>query len=290
MIFPNWKSLPKKPLKVFVLSAFLQLSCLIPVFARAYTSQKFTGSAVPEELKGLKVQEKTGRRVNLDIPFTDDGGNSVFLKQYFKSGGPVLMSIVYYGCPNLCTLHLNGLGQGLKVLSDSFKQEFEWVVLSMDNRENFKLAAEKKQAYAGEYSFPVGRMHFLTGTKKNILQLSRELGFRFRWDENQKIYAHIPVAYVLSPEGVISRYLYGVEFPAKVLKLSLVEAGEGKTGSLIDRVLLFCFQFDPRRGRYTWYAYNIMRAGGLLTIFLLLGFLIPVWIKENHKKRNENAE
>ncbi len=256
------------------------------VFSVSYSPErKFSPSQTPEELKGLEIQEKTGATLDLNLSFTDDQGKKVKLKQYFNQ--PVLLSIVYYRCPNLCGLHLNGLSEGLKNLPQNFKQKFNFVLLSMDDRESSKLALEKKRSYIEKYNLPAESTHFLTGSKENILALSQQVGFRFRWDESQKIFAHLPVAYTLTPAGKISRYLYGVVFPSQTLRLSLVEASQGKIATILDRVLLFCFQFDPKRMRYSWYAYNIMRAGGVLTLCLLLCFLLPVWIRENKKSRRK---
>ena len=134
--------------------------------------------------------------------------------------------------------------------------------------------------YIKQYQLPSPKnLHFLTGQEKFIKQISEQVGFKFRWNEEQKQFAHLPVAYVLTPAGQISRYLYGVEMASKTLKLSLVEASQGRIGGLIERILLFCFQFDPRKNRYTIYAYNMMRAGGLLTIILILCLLTPAWIR-----------
>ena len=247
--------------------------------------RKFSASQVPEELKGLKIQEKLGATLDLDLHFTNEEGKKVKLVQYFESKQPVLLSIIYYGCPNLCGWHLNGLGEGLKDLPKAFRKEFQFVLVSMDDTETPQLARDKKKKYVEKYALSEEKTHFLTGSKKNILALSEQVGFRFRWDESQKIFAHLPVAYVLTPKGTLSRYLYGVIFSAQTLRLSLVEASRGKIGSFVDRILLFCFQFDPKRRRYAWYAYNIMRAGGLLTLFLILCFLLPVWIKESKKSK-----
>ena len=127
----------------------------------------------------------------------------------------------------------------------------------MDSTETPILASEKKQTYMNKYSLLPERWHFLTGEKSDILSLSQQVGFRFRWDDQQKIFAHLPVAYVLTPKGQISRYLYGVEYSPQTLKLALVEASQNQIGTIMDKILLFCFQFDPHRGRYSWYAYNI---------------------------------
>ena len=252
----------------------------------AYNPERtFSASQTPEELKGLKTQEKLGANLDLDLHFTNEEGKKVKLAQYFESKDPVLLSIIYYGCPNLCGWHLNGLGEGLKDLTKEFRKEFQFVLVSMDDTETPQLAKEKKKNYIEKYDLLDEKTHFLTGSKENISALSEQVGFRFRWDESQKIFAHLPVAYVITPQGAISRYLYGVIFSAQTLRLSLVEASRGKIGSFMDRVLLFCFQFDPKRRRYSWYAYNIMRAGGALTLFLILCFLIPVWIRESKKSK-----
>jgi len=269
---------------VFQRPGFLVFFVFCISFARAYNPDRsFSPSQAPEELKGLEIEEKTGARVDKQLEFTDDKGEKVRLEKYFKNNQPVLLSIIYYRCPNLCGLHLNGLSAGLQGLPDDFKQQFNFVLVSMDDTETAQLALKKKNNYIKKYSLPPEKTHFLTGDKDNILSLSEQVGFRFRWDDNQKIFAHLPVAYILTPAGKVSRYLYGVTFQTRTLRLSLVESGQGKIGSIVDRVLLFCFQFDPKRRKYAWYAYNIMRAGGVFTLFFLLCFLLPVWIRESKK-------
>ena len=285
MIQKNWKILQKKPNSrdIFTVCLFFLL-CIVN--AGAYEKKDtYLAGQVPEELKGLEVEEHLGEHINFQTSFVDDKGRAVKIGDYFKNNQPVLLSIVYYNCPSLCGLHLNGVSEALQFLPEDFSQQFNFVTVSMNDTETPLLASKKKSTYIKKYSLSETRTHFLTGTKDNILSLSKEVGFRFRWDEEQKIFAHIPVAYVLSPSGKISRYLYGVQFDTQTMKLSLVEASQGRIGSVIDRALLFCFQFNPEKGRYSWYAYNIMRVGGLLTVLLLFGFLIPVWIRENKKMK-----
>ena len=265
-------------MKLIILFVFLGF------LAVAYNPERtFSPSQVPEELKGLEVEEKLGALLDLQLSFKNEYGQAVILKNYAQNQSPVLLSIIYYNCPNLCGLHLNGLSQGLKELPKKFKQKFQFVLVSMDDSETPKLAHAKKQSYIEKYDLLPENTHFLTGDKKNIQALSKQVGFRFRWDENQKIFAHLPVAYALTPHGQISRYLYGVLFQSRTLRLSLVEASAGKIGSVVDRVLLFCFQFDPKKRKYSWYAYNIMRAGGVISLLFLLCFLLPVWIRESKK-------
>ena len=284
MIQKNWKILQKLPNRIILRSWLFLLVLPGIVYTEAYERKdSFLAGQVPEELKGLEVEEHLGEQINLNTPFLDDKGRAVKIGDYLKNNQPVLLSIVYYNCPSLCGLHLNGVSEALQFLPKDFKQQFNFVTVSMDETETPELASTKKNNYIKKYSLPDTKTHFLTGTKENIMTLSREVGFRFRWDEEQKIFAHIPVAYILSPSGKISRYLYGVQFDTQTMKLSLVEASQGKIGSVIDRALLFCFQFNPKKGRYSWYAYNIMRAGGLLTVLLLFGFLVPVWIRESKK-------
>ncbi len=297
MILKNWKHLLKKRSKktilvlgvIGLLGKLLTLGFCYFVVSACYKASAYqpkrqlVAHTPPEELKNIQIEEKTGEFIDTNLTFVDEKGNKVLLKKYF-SHRPVLLTIVYYGCPHLCTLHLNGLSEALKSLPQSFKKQFEWVVLSMDHKETPRLAHKKKKNYLSFARFPAEHVHFLTGSKKNISLLSRSVGFRFYWDNSQKIYAHLPVAYVLTPKAKISRYLYGVEFAPQTLKLSLVEASLGRIGGVIDRVLLFCYQFDPKRGRYSWYAYNIMRAGGALTVLLLLGFLLPFWLREKSRK------
>ena len=252
--------------------------------ALAYNPERtFSPSQTPEELQGLKIEEKPGAFIDLNLSFTNEEGEKVTLKNYVQNQKPVLLSIIYYNCPNLCGLHLNGLSQALKDLPKNLKQKFHFVLVSMDDSEGPQLAHQKKQSYIEQYQLLPKNTHFLTGDKKNIQALSEQVGFRFRWDESQQMFAHLPVAYALTPEGKLSRYLYGVVFTDRTLRLSMVEASRGKIGSIVDRALLFCFQFDPTKRRYSWYAYNIMRAGGFLSLVFLLCFLVPVWIKESKK-------
>jgi len=270
----NWKNLQKLLSKSLVLLMFTGS-------ASAYNRERVhSAEQVPEELKGLEIEEKLGSLIDLNLSYTDEAGKSISLSHFFKNQKPVLLTIIYYGCPNLCGLHLSGLSAAIEKLPLSFQKQFEFVAVSMDPTETPKLASEKKKTYLKKYNLHSENLHFLTGKEPDIQKLSAQVGFRFRWDDNQKIFAHLPVAYILTSQGQISRYLYGVEFSPQTLKLSLVEASKNQIGTIMDKILLFCFQFDPNRGLYSWYAYNIMRAGGVFTICLLLGFLLPVWIRE----------
>ena len=258
--------------------------CLMHYHSAAYdTTRALKANKVPPELKGIQIDEKLGNSVNLNLKFYDENSQSVSLKKYWSLEKPVLLTLIYYQCPNLCQLHLNGLAQSLDQLK--MENDFEFVAVSFDHTENSALAQAKKTNYLKQLKKSTGKnWHFLTGTQENIQQLSRQVGFKFKWSEKQKQYAHLPVAYVLTPEGKISRYLYGVEISVKTLQLSLVEASQGRIGGLINRILLFCFQFDPRKNKYTLYAYNVVRAGWVLTVLLILLLLIPTWLRSKNFK------
>lgn len=239
---------------------------------------------VPAEMKDLGVDEQLGAKLNLDRQFTNEDGKLVPLKTYFDGTRPVLFTMVYYGCPSLCNYHLNGLLTTFKDMGTPVGQDFQFVAVSMNHREGPDLAGAKKETYLEELGQPGAENHWhhLVGTEENVKALADELGFKFRWLPEQQEYAHAAVAYVVTPEGVISRYLHGIEFSAKTLRLSFVEAANGKVGNLIDQIILFCFQFNPAKSKYTLYAYNIMRVVAGVTVLLLAIFLIPIWMRERN--------
>jgi protein SCO1 len=252
----------------------------------AKTDQPTFSHQTLTQLDGLEVQEKLSQKIDLQRTFIDENGQTVPLQNFFDGHRPVLMTMVYYSCPSLCNYHLNGLVETLKKLPGFLGREFQMVAVSMNHREDSDLAAAKKENYLKALGQPnvEGSWHFLTGTEANVGALANELGFRFRWDEVGQQYAHSAVAYVVTPQGVISRYLYGIEFSPQTLRLSLIEAAQGKVGNLVDQIMLFCFQFNPAKNKYTLYAYNIMRVGAVLTAILLAIFLVPVWLRERGRR------
>ena len=269
MMKKNWKSLPVK------LFNFLIISFSCPSLAE----KNYLADETPQALENIKIIEHLGQLIDLDLHFVNERNQSLSLKHYFADK-PVLMSIVYYNCPSLCNFHLNGLFESLEKVNTPRQV----VIVSMDETETPSLAKEKKSNYLKKFKkLKADHIHFLTGSKASIQKLSDKLGFAFRWDEETKQFAHSPVAYALSSKGMISRYLYGVQFEPKTLKLSLLSAGKGKVGNIIDRILLFCYRFNPEKNKYTLYARNIMKAGGVLIILALMSLLIPVWLKERRQ-------
>jgi protein SCO1/2 len=193
-----------------------------------------------------------------------------------------VLSLVYYECPMLCTLTLNGLASALKTLSMSPGKEFELVTVSFEPKETPALAAAKKKAYLQRYGRPEAgpAWHFLTGDADQIAALTRAVGFRYVWDAPTRQYAHAAGIVVLTPEGRIARYLYGIEYAPKDLRLALVESSGGKIGSPIDQLLLYCYHYDPAAGRYGAYVMGMLRVAAAATVVVLGGFITLMWRRE----------
>lgn len=236
----------------------------------------------PQELQGIGIDEKLGQAIDLSLPFIDDTGNPVTLGQYFTGHKPVLLTMVYYNCPSLCNFHLNGVNEALKGIKWTPGQEFELVAVSMDPTETAEVAGPKKAAYVKAYGRPesINGWHFLTGSESNIKALAKQIGFNYRWDEATSQYAHASAATIVTAGGVISRYVHGIQPEIKDMRLALLEASGGKIGSVVDKIVMFCFQFDPKKSKYTLYAWNIMRIGATITLLLVAIILIPAWVRQ----------
>lgn len=242
---------------------------------------------VPKPLEEVGVDEHLGQQVPLNVGFVDSTGSKVQMSDIIAGQKPVLMSLNYADCPMLCNLQLDGLLEGLQNLSLQPGTDFDLVTLSIDPNEDLEHTRKFKNKYVTAYQRPLAdkAWHFLTGSVQNIETIARAVGFRYAFVPERKEYAHTAVVMVLSPEGRISRYLYGVTFNARDLKLAILEASEGKIGSTLDRILLYCFHYDASVGRYSPMAANIMRLGGALTVLLLGGTLALWWLKENKTKQ-----
>jgi protein SCO1/2 len=262
------------------------------VFARDFAKpQAGVSNERPKEYEGIGIEEKLGGEVPLDLQFKDEEGRLVSLRSFASSGKPILLSLAYYSCPNLCTLHLNGLGGALKTLKEPVGKEFNFVVVSIDPRETPALAHAKKENYLRAYGHGkdvADGWHFLVGDEASVRQLADAVGFKYRWDEDEKQYAHASAAFVVTPEGRISRYFQGIEFDPRALRLSLIEASSGKIGTLVDKVILFCFHFDPKASKYTLYASNLMRAAGALAAAAMAAFLVSFWWRSKRSAASAN--
>ena len=237
-------------------------------------------------LKGIDVIEHTGETIPLDLNFTNSDGKSVVLGDFFWEGKPVLLTLAYYECPMLCTFVLNGLSKGLADLELTPGEDFQVITISIDPKETADLAALKKKNQTGAVgkAFPEDGWVFLVGPGENSRKLADALGFQYYYDEERDEYAHPAVSFVLSDKGMITRYLYGIEFREKDLRLALLEASEGKIGDAFDRILLYCYHYDPDAGGYVIFAGNVMRIGGVITLILLISLLGIFWRREVRKK------
>jgi protein SCO1 len=231
----------------------------------------------PDILKDVGIDQKLNEKIPLDLAFRDEQGNQVALSQFFGQR-PVILSLVYYNCPMLCTQVLNGLEQGLKDVSMDAGNQFNVVTISIDPAEKPPLASAKHELYTGLYGHPGAAQgwRFLTGDEPQIKKLASALGFRYAYDPETKQFAHTSAIMILTPDGRVSRYLYGIQFPSRDLRLGLVDASAGKIGTPIDQVLLFCYHYDPVTGKYGLLISRVIQAAGLLTILavgLMLFFL-----------------
>jgi len=268
----------RNPITPIILTLMALLACPLGAFA--------VPGENPKELQGLDVREHLNDPLPLDLTFTDDSGKQVRLGDYFESGKPVILSLNYSNCPMLCRLQLNGMVEALQEMKWTAGDEFQVVSVSIDPLEPAARARQTKEKYLGLYDRPGSGngWHFLVGPEQSIDTLAAATGFEYRYLPDRKEYVHPAVFMVCTPDGRISRYLYGVAFDPQTIRLSLVEASEGKVGSTLDKFLLFCFHYDETAGRYGPMAMNQMKLGGGITVALLLIGLIPYWIRSRTPK------
>lgn len=234
--------------------------------------------ARPPELRDVGIDQRLNQPVPLDLPFRDEAGETVTLRSLLR-GKPVILSLAYYQCPMLCTLVLNGLTSAMRALPFDAGREFDVITVSFDPADTPELAARKKATYLGEYrrEGAAAGWHFLTGDPESIKRLTDAVGFRYTYLPEKKQFAHAAGIMVLTPEGVLSRYFYGVEFAPRDLKFGLMDAAGGRIGSPVDQLMLFCFQYDPSTGRYTSAVMTGIRIGGVLTLLALGAFMFRTW-------------
>lgn len=255
--------------------AFLALVALLHAtnLARAGT---------PDEIiRGIGFEQRLGVQLPLDLMFTDESGREVRLGKYFGQK-PVVLALVYYECPMLCTQVLNGLAKSIRTMSLQAGEDFEIVAVSFDPRETPQLAAENKHEYIRRYGQEntESGWHFLTGNAPEIDALTTAAGFRYSFDETTGQYAHASGIIVATPQGISSRYLFGIDYPPRDLRLGLVEASGGKIGSLADQVLLYCYLYDPKTGKYGLVIMRVLRAGGIATVLALATFMLVMFRRD----------
>ena len=230
-------------------------------------------SVRPPQLEDVGVAEHLGTQIDLNLTFVAENGYPVALRDYFHQGRPVILNLVYYNCPMLCTLILNGQTEAMREIPWTPGNEFEVVTISIDPRESFADARKKKAIYLASYDRSAPGWHFLADHEGNALRLAKQVGDKYTYDKRQEQYAHPAVIMVLTPEGRVARYLYGIRYRAQDLRFALAEASEGRATMALEKILLFCYRYDPKAGRYVWFALNFMRLGGVLTVVALFIFL-----------------
>jgi len=268
--------------------------CLLCADARAQQqpgmpgSMGFTGgivaSNVPPAMKDVTFKQRLGEQLPLDAKFKDESGRDVALGDYFGKK-PVVLAFVYFQCPMLCPLVMNGISSALKVVPFTAGKEFDVVLVSFDHRDTSEAANAKKRAHLQHWAVPetADGWHFLTGTEPEIRRVASAAGFTYQWDEESQQFAHVSGVLVTTPDGRLSRYFYGVEFSPKDLRLALVDSGQGRLGSVVEELLLYCFHYDPSTGKYGAAFMNILRLGAVLTFGLTLGFVVLMrWRESRH--------
>lgn len=244
--------------------------------------------SLPPELDEVGFDQRLGETVPLDLVFTDETGRQAELGSWFGER-PVVLALVYYDCPMLCPMILNGLTSALRPLNFDPGNEFEVLVVSFDHRDTPEMAAESKATFMELYDRPgtESGWHFLTGDEANIAALAETVGFRFSYMSEVDQFAHAAGIVALTPQGQVARYYYGVEYAPKDIRLGLIEAADNKIGTVVDQVLLYCFHYDPTTGTYTAVAMNIVRLGGAVTVVLVGIFL---FIQLRRERRSATAE
>ncbi len=277
-----------------LMAAGLLLACA-GVGAQAQAPPKLQpGEAIanqkPAILDRVGIDQRLNQQVPLDLTFMDESGQAVQLRQYFGSK-PVILVLVYYQCPMLCSQVLNGFTGALNgIVRFNVGRDFNVVTVSFDPRDTPQTAADAKKKYMQRYRRPGAEQgwHFLTGRKDQIDGLAQAVGFRYAWDPEIKQFAHASGIMLLTPDGRVAQYYYGIEYAPRDLQLGLIEASKGKIGNLVDQVLLYCYHYDPTQGRYGAVIINILRVSALATVLLLGGFMIVMFRRDRLAARRSH--
>lgn len=260
----------------------IALSCLLQIIGDSGSNSNST-NLVPSEMQDIQISERLGERVDIQgLHFTDEFGVDKPLASYFEPKKPVVVVMAYYQCPGICGYLLNGASNSFRTLNWSIGDEYKVLTVSINPNEKADLAAKKKEAYVSRY----GRLgsekgwHFLTGQEDQIKKLADQLGFGYRYDEASKEYAHSAGIFILTPEGKISRILYGIDFKNRDLKLALLEASNGQVGTIVDKFMMFCYRYDPMKRGYALQALRLVQIGGILTMLALGVYLLTMFRRE----------
>jgi protein SCO1/2 len=236
-------------------------------------------------LQKVGINQKMGAQLPLDLPFADESGRDVTLRQY--SGKPMILALVYYQCPSLCNLVLNGVLRSIKNVDLTPGTDYGILAVSFDPRETPNMAAAKKQTYLKNYERPGGEQgwHFLTGPETSSKALADAVGFHYIYDSVTNQYAHSSAIMILTPSGRVTQYFYGIDYPSRDVRLGLVEASSEQIGTATDQILLYCFHYDPATGKYALVVMNVLRLAGLITV-AVLGTFLAVMFRRDYRAAN----
>src|ERR1019366_9141513 len=246
-----------------------QLAVLLPAFA-GWAAAQDNASVTPPQLRGVGIDQRLNNQVPLNLKFRDETGQTVTLGSYFGKK-PVILSLVYYTCPMLCTMAENGLLNALRDVKFNIGEQYEVVTVSIDPTEKPDMAMGKKAVYVGLYGRPAAKhgWHFLVGDEPSIHALAQAVGFHYNYIPETKQFAHATGIIVLTSQGKVSRYFYGIQYPSRDIRLALVEASDEKIGNPVDAVLLYCCQYDPHTGKYGMVVAHILKIAGAITLLCL---------------------
>lgn len=258
----------------------MMLAAVVPLHALSQILIK--PEQKPAELKEVGLEEKLNGQIDLNLTFRDETGKVVALKDYFAKGRPVVLNLVYYSCPMLCGMVLQGVVRSLKGLPYTPGTDIEVISVSFNEKEQPELAKAKKESILQEYARPGADVgwHVLVDNQGNVKKLADQIGFSYKWDPESQQFAHPSVTTILTPEGKISRYLTGIDYEPRNMRLALTEASQGKIGTVGDRFMLYCYKYDPSSRSYVMAATRTMRLGGVLIVLLLGGALYYYWRRE----------
>jgi len=259
-----------------------------------YDPNATTTNGLPPALQKIGIDQKLGDQLPLDTVLKDENGKDVRLGDYFDHGRPVILALVYYECPMLCNEVLNGLTGSLKGISLDAGKDFDVVAISFDARENDKpdLAKNKKANYVERYGRPGAEngWHFLTGTQESIDKVTKAAGFNYAWDEKTQQFAHAGVIMITTPAGKMSRYFYGIDYAPKDVKFGLMDSAEAKIGNPAEKLLLYCYHYDPASGKYGLAILNVIRLGGIATLLVMGMMFVVFWRRNKHRREAETVE
>jgi protein SCO1 len=266
--------------------------CGIAAWGQAAAPKENPGEGATNQkisiLDQVGIEQRLNQQIPLDLQFNDESGQPVQLKQYFGSK-PVILSLVYYQCPMLCSQVLNGLSGALNgVVRFNVGRDFNVVTVSFDPRDTAANAAESKKRYMQRYRRPGSQegWHFLTGKQEQITALAQSVGFRYAWDPQIQQFAHASGIMLLTPDGRVAQYYYGIEYAPRDLQMGLIEASQGKIGNLVDQVLLYCYHYDPAKGKYGAVIFNILRLSAAATVLVLGGFMFIMFRREARARQS----